>query len=77
MIPIKKELKLILIIGFILVGFSIALPFILNSLKQQTEQSVGYIRIYVNSAIYSQIYNQVEQYKNDVSNQGFSVDIIN
>lgn len=74
----KKELKAILIIGTILIAAVVSLSIILPYFKQQpTTTDQGVVRIYVNSTIADNLSTEIEQYKQDVINQGYSVEIVN
>ena len=75
----KKELKAILIIGTILIAAVVSLSIILPYFKQspQTPTSKGLVYIYVNSTIADSLSTEIEQYEQDVSNQGYSVEVVN
>ena len=74
----KKQLKAILIIGTILIAASVSLSIILPYFKQQpTTTNLDVVRIYVNSTIADNLSTEIEQYEQDVINQGYSVEIIN
>lgn len=72
----KKQLKVILIIGPILVATAISLAIILPYFKpDSTTNSLGLVKIYVNSSLSSSINDEIDQYKQDIINQGYSVNI--
>lgn len=73
----KKEYKAAIIIGVVLVATMGVLAVVLPYLKPTTQTSLGVVRIYVNSTIANSISNQVNQYEQDVINQGYIVDILN
>ncbi|GAH77104.1 unnamed protein product, partial [marine sediment metagenome] len=74
----KKELKAILIIGSILIAAAVSLSIILPYFKKQpTTTDQGVVRIYVNSTIADNLSTEIEQYEQDVINQGYSVEVIN
>jgi hypothetical protein len=73
----KKELKAILIIGPILIATAIGLAFVLPLFKPDSTNSLGVVRIYVNSTLSGSITNEIGQYKQDVINQGYSVNVVN
>ncbi|MHA1669826.1 MAG: C25 family cysteine peptidase [Promethearchaeota archaeon] len=72
----KKELKAILIIGSILVASAISLAIVLPLFKPDSTTSLGVVRIYVNSTIYDSIYPELVRYQQDVTNQGYSAQLI-
>ncbi|MCK4779350.1 MAG: hypothetical protein KAT57_04145, partial [Candidatus Lokiarchaeota archaeon] len=45
--------------------------------KTPASTQTTHIHFYVNSTIYSSLSSEIEQYKQDVINQGYTVDIIN
>lgn len=73
----RKQLKAILIIIPILIALGVTLTFILPSFKQSTTSNPGVVRIYVNSTIASSISTEIDQYEQDVINQGYTVQIVN
>jgi len=74
----KKQLKAILIIVPLLIAVAVSLTLILPYFKQQpTPSSSGVVRIYVNSTIAGSISNEIDQYEQDVINQGYTVQVIN
>ena len=73
----KKELKVTIIIFVILLATAISLSFFLPLLKPTTLPHSGVVRIYVNSTIANNLSNEINQYKQDVINQGYSVVIVN
>jgi len=80
----RKQLKAILIIIPILIAVAVSLTIILPYFKQppSNEQppppsNLGVVRIYVNSTIAGSISNEINQYKQDVINQNYTVNIIN
>ena len=74
----KKQLKAILIIVPLLIAVAVTLTIVLPYLKQPpTTSSSGVVRIYVNSTIAGSISNEIDQYEQDVLNQGYTVQVVN
>ena len=74
----KKQLKAILIIVPLLIAVAVTLTFVLPFFKQPPiTSSSGVVRIYVNSTIAGSISNEIDQYEQDVIDQGYTVEIIN
>jgi len=74
----KKQLKAILIIVPLLIAVAVSLTLILPYFKQQpTPSSSGVVRIYVNSTIAGSISDEIDQYEQDVINQGYTVKVVN
>ena len=72
----RKNVKAVILTTIILFGTAISLAFILPYFKEQPTINKGYVRLYVNSTIHDQIYNELIQYKQDIINQGYSAEII-
>ena len=74
----KKQLKAILIIVPLLIAVAVSLTIILPYFKQPTTpSSSGVVRIYVNNTIAGSISNEIDQYEQDVINQGYTVQVVN
>jgi len=74
----RKQLKAILLIIPLLIAVAVSLTIILPYFKQQTTpSSSGVVRIYVNNTIVGSISDEINQYEQDVINQGYTVEIIN
>ena len=73
----KKEYKAAIIIAIVLVATMGILAVVLPYFKPTTQTSLGVVRIYVNSTIANSLSNQVNQYEQDIVNQGYLVDIVN
>ncbi|MHA2289205.1 MAG: hypothetical protein ACXABG_10515 [Promethearchaeota archaeon] len=74
----RKQLKAILIIIPVLIAAVVTLTFILPYFKQpSTTSNLGAVRIYVNSTLAPSISTEVNQYEQDVINQGYTVQILN
>ena len=73
----KKQLKAILIIIPLLIAVAVTLTIVLPYFKQPTASNLGHVRIYVNSSIANSISTEIDQYEQDVINQGYTVEIIN
>ena len=74
----KKQLKAILIIIPLLIAVAVSLTIILPYFKQKPEpSSSGVVRIYVNNTIAGSISNEIDQYEQDVINQGYTVQVVN
>jgi len=72
----RKQLKAILIIIPILIAAAVTLTFVLPYFKQPTQptpSNKGVVRIYVNSTISSSISTEIDQYKQDIINQNYTV----
>ena len=72
-----RQLKAILIIISLLIALGITLTFVLPYFKQPTTSNPGVVRIYVNSTIANSISTEIDQYEQDVINQGYTVQIVN
>jgi len=73
----RKQLKAILIIIPILVAAGLTLTFVLPYFKRPTTSNQGVVRIYVNSTLSYSISTEIDQYEQDVINQGYTVQIVN
>jgi len=78
----RKQLKAILIIIPLLIVVAISLTIILPYFKQPpttppTTNNSGVVRIYVNNTIAGSISNEIDQYEQDVINQGYTVQVVN
>ena len=74
----KKQLKAILIIIPLLIAVAVTLTIVLPYFKQPpTTSSSGVVRIYVNNTLAGSISTEIDQYEQDVINQGYTVEIIN
>jgi hypothetical protein len=74
----KKQLKAILIIIPLLIAIAVSLTIILPYFKQPTTpSSSGVVRIYVNSSLANSISAEIDQYEQDVINQGYTVQVVN
>ena len=73
----RKQLKAILIIIPLLIAVAVTLTIVLPYFKQPTTSNFGHVRIYVNSSIANSISTEIDQYKQDVIDQGYTVEIIN
>lgn len=73
----KKEYKAAIVIGVLLVATMGILAVVLPYFKPDSQASMGVVRIYVNSTIANSISNQLNQYEQDVINQGYLVDRVN
>jgi hypothetical protein len=73
----KRQLKAILIIIPVLIATAVTLTFVLPYFQQPTTSSLGVVRIYVNSTIASSISTEIDQYEQDVRNQGYMVQTFN
>ena len=71
----RKNVKAVILTAIILFGTAISLAFILPYFKEQPTVNKGYVRLYVNSTIHDQIYNELIQYKQDIIDQGYSAEI--
>ena len=72
----KKEYKATIIIGVILIATMGILAVVLPYLKPTTQTSLGVVRIYVNSTIYDQLFSEINTYKQDVIDQGYSAQLV-
>ena len=74
----RKQLKAILIIIPLLIAVAVSLTIVLPYFKQPTTpSSSGVVRIYVNNTIAGSISNEIDQYEQDVINQGYTVQVVN
>ncbi|MFX0144507.1 MAG: hypothetical protein ACFE9C_10550 [Candidatus Hodarchaeota archaeon] len=69
-----NKIILILVISIIFIGATIPFSLIIFSGRQPAPPN--YVRIYVNSTIYNQINAEITQYRQDIINQGYTVDLI-
>jgi len=74
---VRKQFKAILIIIPLLIAVAVTLTFVLPYFKQPTTSNPGVVRIYVNSSIANSISTEIDQYEQDVINQGYTVQIVN
>ncbi|MCK4481034.1 MAG: hypothetical protein KAV01_10940 [Candidatus Lokiarchaeota archaeon] len=72
----KTKYLLVVILCGIFVGVTIPFSLVIFS-KTPASTQTTHIHFYVNSTIYSSLSSEIEQYKQDVINQGYTVDIIN
>ncbi len=73
----RKQFKAILIIIPLLIAVAVTLTFVLPYFKQPTTSNPGVVRIYVNSTLASSISTEIDQYEQDVINQGYTVEVVN
>ena len=73
----RKQIKAILIIIPILLAIGVTLTFVLPFFKQPLTGSKGVVRVYVNSTIAGSISTEIDQYEQDIMNQGYTVQVIN
>ncbi|MHA1235416.1 MAG: C25 family cysteine peptidase [Promethearchaeota archaeon] len=73
----RKQLKAILIIIPLLIALAVTLTFVLPFFKQPTTSNLGVVRIYVNSSLANSISTEIDQYEQDVINQGYTVQVVN
>ena len=73
----RKQFKAILIIIPLLIAVAVTLTFVLPYFKQPTTSNPGVVRIYVNSSIANSISTEIDQYEQDVINQGYTVQVVN
>ncbi|TFF94937.1 MAG: hypothetical protein EU543_00080, partial [Promethearchaeota archaeon] len=73
----KKFSKILLIIILIIagVGGGILVYFYIQS--DDTVTNSGYVRIYVNSSIYSSLTSEINRYEQDLEIQGYNAEIVN
>ena len=72
-----KKITKYLIVAIVCIAFlGVSIPFILISFKG-TPVASGHVRIYVNSTLYSNISPEISQYRQDILNQGYTLDIVN
>jgi len=74
---VRKQFKAILIIIPLLIAVAVTLTFVLPYFKQPTTSNPGVVRIYVNSSIANSISTEIDQYEQDVINQGYTVQVVN
>jgi len=74
---LRKQLKAILIIIPLLIALAVTLTFVLPFFKQPTTSNLGVVRIYVNSSLANSISTEIDQYEQDVINQGYTVQVVN
>lgn len=72
----KKSIALVLIFVIIIAGVSGVFIFYIFFNPTSTEPSPSYVRVYVNSSIYSEIKPEIDQYEEDIKDQGYHVDVI-
>jgi hypothetical protein len=72
----KTKFLLVVIVCGIFIGVTIPFSLVIFSKSPASTQST-HVHFYVNSTIYSSLSSEIEQYKQDVINQGYTVDIIN
>jgi len=77
----RKQLKAILIIIPLLIAVAVTLSIVLPYFKQPPTSTPtsnpGVVRIYVNSSIANSISTEIDQYEQDVINQGYTVQVVN
>ncbi|MFW9947895.1 MAG: hypothetical protein ACFFDX_13810 [Candidatus Odinarchaeota archaeon] len=73
----RKNVKAIILTTIILFGAAISLALILPYFKEQPSQTRLKVNIYVNSTIYSSLYSDINQYKQDIIAQGYIPTVIN
>jgi len=71
---ITKYLIVIIILGVIL-GAGIPITYVY--LTRRPTVNLGHIRIYVNSTIYTSLSTEISQYRQDVIDQGYTVETVN
>jgi hypothetical protein len=72
-----KKITKYLIVAVVCIAFlGVSIPFTLISFKG-TPVAPGYVRIYVNSTLYSNISPEISQYRQDILDQGYTLDIVN
>jgi hypothetical protein len=73
---ISKILTIIFVlIGLVIAGFSI--PILYNYFQRTITKEASHVNVYVNSTIYSSLSTEINQYKEDIISQGYTVDIVN
>jgi len=73
----KKNVKAIIIIGVILIAAAVSLSIILPYFKKSPNSQPYHVNLYVNSTLYGNISPEINQYKQDLINQGFTVNVVN
>ncbi len=72
----KKSNKILIVLVLCIIFIGATIPFTLINFSGTQPPQPNYVRIYVNSTIYDQLYSEITQYKQDVINQGYTADII-
>ncbi|MHA1914892.1 MAG: C25 family cysteine peptidase [Promethearchaeota archaeon] len=72
-----KKITKYLIVSIVCIAFlGITIPFTLIGFKG-TPRTPGHVRVYVNSTLYSNITPEISQFRQDIIDQGYTLEIVN
>ncbi|UCC19305.1 MAG: hypothetical protein JSV62_14560 [Promethearchaeota archaeon] len=73
----KKINKYLIVIALCIIFIGVTIPFTLIDFGGRPPTQSNYVRIYVNSTIYSSLSSNITQYRQDIITQGYTVDVYN
>jgi len=73
----KKTSKILLIIILLIAGLGGGILVYFYIQSNDTVTHSGYVRIYVNSSIYSSLTSEINRYEQDLETQGYDAEIVN
>jgi hypothetical protein len=71
----KKVNKILIVICFAIAFIGITIPFTLIDFGGRRDTQTPLVNIYVNSTIYNSLSTNISQYRQDIINQGYSVNV--